>query len=147
MSTAPNFDGILKRSKLTVADVFINWRRRVKAYLQQQTIDSLGLTNRLDSASTVQQRHRIEANVKTKSAFTLTLADGTLAQGSTLMDDDNCTAKVLWMNFNKIFRTSITQVVINIEREVETMTIDNDEESEKHVEKFHQLIFKIPSYN
>lgn len=140
-------DGVNKLPKLTGADDFINWRRRVKAYLQQQDIDLLGLTDRPDAGSTTQNRRWLEFNVKAKSAITLTLSDGPLAQVSTIVDDDDKTAKDLWTELDKAYRMSNTQMVINIQRDLETMTFDRDEEWDKHIEKFHHLVAKLASYD
>lgn len=140
-------DGVTKLPKLTGADDYINWRRRVKAYLQQQDIDLIGLTDRPDLTPAAQHRKWRELNVKAKSAITLTLSDGPLAQIRTIVDDDERTAKDLWTELDKVYRMSNTQMVINIERELETMSFEKDEDWEKHVETFHRLISKLASYD
>lgn len=136
-----------KLPKLAGADDYINWRRRVKAFLQTKDFELFGLNDRPEDASAAQLRRWVEANVRAKGTIILTLADGPLAQVSTIVDDDNKTAKDLWTELDKIYRMSNTQMVINIKRELETMTFEKDEEWEKHVESFHRLISKLAAYD
>lgn len=98
-------------------------------------------------ALSTQQQNWLEANVKAKSAITLTLADGPLAQVSKLIDDDDKATKELWKELDKVYGMSNTQMVVNIEREIEIMKFDKDEEWDKHVEHFHHLIEKLASYD
>lgn len=62
------------------------------------------------------------------------------------VDDNDKTAKILWMKLDKNYRMSDTQMVINIKRELETTTFDKDEKWDKHVESFHNLIAKLFAY-
>lgn len=140
-------DGVTTLPKVTGANDFINWRRHVKAYLQQQDIDLLELTDRLDGGSTTQNRRWLELNVKAKSTITLTLSDGPLAQVSAIVDDDDKTAKDLWTALDNTYRMSNTQMVINIQRDPEMMTFDRDEAWDKHIENSHHLVAKLASYD
>lgn len=114
--------------KLSGTDDYINWRRRVKAFLQQNDVDLFGLSDKPDLAGAAQQRRWLELNAKAKSTTTLTLCDGPLAQVSAIVDDDDKTAKDLWLELDNAYRMSNNQMVINIQRELETMTFDKDEE-------------------
>lgn len=82
--------------KLNRAKDFIDWRRRVETYIQQQDIDFLGLQDALVDGSASQNRKRLKANVKVKLTITLTLADGPLAQIFLIVDDNIKFTKVLW---------------------------------------------------
>lgn len=57
-------DGVTKLPKLIEADDFVNWRHRVKAYLQTKDINLLGPTTRLEEESALQQRRWLEASIK-----------------------------------------------------------------------------------
>lgn len=100
-------DGVTKLPKSKVADDFISWRRRVKAYLQLQEIDLIGLTNLPDPTLVTQHRRWLQANVKSKIAITLTLSDKPLAQMSTTKDDDDRTAKDLWTELENCIKFPI----------------------------------------
>lgn len=110
-------DGMTNLPMLTGVDELINWCRRVKSYLQQQDIELFELTDRPDSTLAAQHKRWIETNIKSKSEITLMLSDGPLAQISTVIDDDERTAKNFWTELIKVYRMSSTQMVINIERE------------------------------
>lgn len=120
-------DGVTKLPKLTGSDDFINCRRLVKAYLQQQDIDLLQLTDRPDDKSNTQNRCWLHFNVKLKSAFNLPLGDWSLAQESSVVDD-NKTAKDLRTKLEKAYPIYNTQMVIAIQRSLEAMEFDRDEE-------------------
>lgn len=71
-------DGIVRKSvlrlpNLTTADIYVNYRRRGKAHLQQQDFEFIGLTD-LPEASTVARHRRWhkrwrKTNVKAKIYF------------------------------------------------------------------------------
>lgn len=95
----------------------------------------------------MQQRRWLKANVKAKSDITLTLADSLLAQVSTLVDNDDKTAKELWDELDEGYRMPNTKLVINIQRQLDTMKFDKDEDWDKHVESFHRLVENLESYD
>lgn len=75
--------------KLTDAVDFINWRRRVKKNLKQNDIEFLGLTDLTDPAGNTQKRHWLRDNTRENSAIIFVLADGTLTQVSSFVNEDN----------------------------------------------------------
>lgn len=82
-------DGVTKLPKFIGPVDFINWHCPVKAYLKQQVIGLIGLTDRPYSKPAKQHRRWLEANLNPKSAITLTLPVGPLAQMTTITDDDD----------------------------------------------------------
>lgn len=96
----------------------------MKTFLQQNNVDLFGLSDKPESASAAQQRRWLELNAKAKSTITSTLCDGPLAQVSAIVGDDDKTAKDLWLELDNAYRISNNQIVINIQRKLETMTID-----------------------
>lgn len=80
-------------------------------------------------------------------AITMTLSDGTLAQVSTIVDDNDKTAKDLWTKLDKAYHVSKTQIVINIQRDLKTMTFDHDEGLDRHIKTFHPLVGKLAFYD
>lgn len=88
----------------------------------------------------------IEANVKPKSAITLTLSNGSLSQVIPILDDDYKTARELWSGMDEIYRMSNTQMVINLQRGLEKLNFKKDEEWENHIQNFHPLVCKLVSY-
>lgn len=56
-----------KSPKLTGAEEFINWKMRVKAYIQQNDIDLTGLKEAPQDGMAAQQQKWYEANIEAKS--------------------------------------------------------------------------------
>ena len=83
---------------------------------------------------------------KAKSEISFTLADGPMGKVSAIVDDDNRMAMDLWDALDRIYRMSNTQMVINIEKELEKLMVIKDTEWESDIEKFHRLIGKLNSY-
>lgn len=133
--------------KLTGAEDFVNWKRRVKAYLQNQDFELIGLSDLPESASAELNRKWKESNVKDRSYITLPLAHGPLSQVCKIVDDDEPTAKELWEALDKTYRMSNTQIVISIESELETLELESDTDWEKHMERLHLLIGNMVSYD
>ena len=124
-------DGVTKLPKLMGADNFVNWKRRIKAYIQRNDIDLQGLSSRPDTENQREISRWRAAMVKAKSEITLTLSDGPMAQVSSIIDDDNRTAKDLWDALDRSYRMSNTQMVINIKSGLEKLTLRADSEWEK----------------
>ena len=59
-------DGVTKLPKLTGAEHYINWRRRLKAYIQRNDIELFGLSNRPESENTREQTRWRNAIFKAK---------------------------------------------------------------------------------
>lgn len=64
---------------------------------------------------------------------------------SIIVDDDNTTAKELWTELGNIYGQSNTQMVIIIERDIETMTLEKEKEWEMKIEMFEKLTAKLAS--
>lgn len=88
MPEQSNIDGVTKIPKLTRVDDLINWRRRAKAFLQQQDVELLHLTTRPKSASSSHQCCWLEANIKAKNPITFTSVGSLVAQISILVGSD-----------------------------------------------------------
>lgn len=97
-------DVVTKIPMITGVEDFVNWKRRAIAYLQNQDYELLGMSDRPERASSAMARKRQETNASGNTSITLTLADGTLSQDSTIIDEDERTAKDLWEELDKIFR-------------------------------------------
>lgn len=72
-------DGATRLPSLMGADDFINWRRHVETYLQQNDLYLNGLSDRSDPASLSQQRRWLELNAEAKSTVTTTVCNGPFA--------------------------------------------------------------------
>lgn len=129
--------------KLTGADDFIKWRLHSKVYLPHQDIELIELSDRPNGASAAHCKSWLENNVKAKSAIKPTHSDEQLSQKSTIVEDEYQTAKGLWTALDNVYRMFNMQMVINIKRGLEPMTINEDGEWKKHVERSHHLIGKL----
>lgn len=74
-----------------------------------------------------------------RSAITVKLADVPLAQVSIVVHSDE-----LW---EKLDRISNVQMAINLERELERLTFEKDEEWDGHVHNFHVIIGNLAEYD
>lgn len=86
-------ESVLKFSKLTGADGYVKWRRRMEAHLLQQDFELFGLADPPKASNVARHRRWREGNMKAKSFITITLSSGHLAQKSALVDDDSKTAR------------------------------------------------------
>lgn len=74
---------------MTGADDLANWRRHVKDYLQTKYFNLLGLSERPNNANATQSRLWVKANIFAKGTSLFTLSNGSFAQVSTTVDDDD----------------------------------------------------------
>lgn len=72
-------EAVTKLPKLTGAEDFISWKRRVKAYIQQNDINLTGLKEASQDGTTAQQPRWYEEDIKAKSIIALTISDSLLA--------------------------------------------------------------------
>lgn len=126
--------------KLHGAEAFINWRRSVKAYIQQSDASFIGIREAFEEGPATQKEKWFETSVKAKSTITPTFAVGPLVQVSLIVDDDEKSAKELWVQLDSIYRMASTRMVINTERDLASLTFDKDEERESHLERFSSWI-------
>jgi len=140
-----NDQDILKFPKLTGAKDFIPWRRRMKAYIQRSDIDLLGLSDLQENASASQRNAWKKAMIKAKSSIVLTLDSGPMAQTSSIIDDEDKTAKDLWDSLSALYTTSNEQTVINLMQELENLEYKEDGNWEVHLNKFHEILGKLAS--
>lgn len=84
-------DGVNKHPNLTVAEDFVNWKGRVKAYLQTHDYELLSWSGLPESASTAMNRKWQESNVKDKSSIRLKISNGPVSLASKIVDDDKRT--------------------------------------------------------
>lgn len=106
-----DIDGLKFFSKLTAVGNFIKLRSRVKEYLKQKDIEIIALTDTPHPTSAAQHSRCIEAHVKVKTGSTLTLSDGPLDQMSTIVDNDELSAKYLWTELDNFYQISNTNIV------------------------------------
>lgn len=107
--------------ELTGADNYINWKRRIKAYIERTDMELIELSDRLENENQNKQKQWRDDMVMAKSKITLTLSDGPKVQVSTTIDDDNRSTKDIWEALGRAYRMSNTQMVINIEHELEKL--------------------------
>lgn len=139
-------DGVSRIPKLTGSEDFINWRRRVKVFLQKRDVVLLGLSEKSEEGTGAQQRRWFKSMIKAKSAIFLNLTGGTLVQVSEIIDRNDRTTKDLWETLDQTYHTSKNQMVINLQQELESLILESDEKCDKHVETFNKIVGKLASY-
>ena len=122
-----------KIPKLMGTADFIRWLRRLYAFIGRHDFDLLGFSKEPRSGTVATNRKWLEAMVKAKSATWLNLGAGPLAQSRSIADDDDQTSKDLWDSITTLYTTSNTQVVINLQSELDQLRFKESEEFEKPV--------------
>lgn len=89
-------DLVTKLPRLSGAQDFINWRRRLKAYICRKDVDLQGIEEKPHSVNSDVTRDSRKKMIKAKTAIILTLDSGLHAQMSSIIDDDDRSAKELW---------------------------------------------------
>lgn len=137
-------DTLAKLPKLSGGKDFIPWKRRVKAYIQKDDIELLGLQETPEEDVSAEDLLKWKkAMFKAKYAIITTIAVGPMAQVSSIIDDDKGTAKELWDALAKIYTTSNEQTVINLVQELETLEFKDGSSWEEHLNKFHLILGKL----
>lgn len=73
----------------------INWRRRVKASIQETGIDLIGIKEAHAEGSSSLHLKLFETNIKWRTTIILLLEDGLLACASAIIDNNEKTAEEL----------------------------------------------------
>lgn len=63
-----------------------------------------------------------------------------MAQTSSIIDDDNGTAKDLWEAIASLYTTSNEQTVLNLMNELEQLEFNEQDSWETHLNKFHDIL-------
>lgn len=108
--------------KLSGAKKFINWRRRIKAQIQQNDFELLGFIERPSELTSSRQMSSWQKSmVKAKSSIVQILKSGPMAQTSSNFGDDSVTAKELWEALAELYTTSNEKTILNLIHELEQL--------------------------
>jgi len=140
-------DPVTKLPKLTCAADYMRWRRRVYAYIRRQDVELLCFEDEPVQASSAIKKKWLQAMIKANTSIILSLGSGPLAQLSNLVDNDDRNAKELWEAIARLYTTSNTQILINLQSELDQLRFKDGENWEKHVEKFNEVLGKLASYD
>jgi len=139
-------DGVPKPPKLNSSSDFIKWRRLLFALIRRDDVYVEGLKDRPEDVPAAATRRWEERNARAKSTITLYLGDAPLAQLSEIVDDEESNAKDLWEAVAKLYTSSNSQAVINLQRELESLSLTDTSQWERHLQKFHEILGKIAAY-
>ena len=121
---------MFKLSKLEKASDYIQWQRRVKAYVQKDDYSLICLT---DQPADTANPDAIEAwevkNAKAKSTIILTLGDAVMAKTRAIVDNDDRSAKELWEELRRLYTTSNLQVITNLSNRLNSLIFDETKET------------------
>lgn len=137
----------MKLPKLNGAEDYINWNRRVYACTRRQDIEFLCFTDGPENVSNAAKKKWLEAMIHAKASINLSLGSGPLAQFNANIDDDERTAKELWDAISTLYTSSNTQVIINLQSELDRPQFKDGGNWEKGVDKFNEIPGKIASYD
>lgn len=136
----PARDSVTKMSMINGVEEYIIWYRKVKAYFQHTDISLVGIKEVIEGESTSRHGKWFEFITQANSIVIPTLADGPLARVSAIIDDEPKTEMGFWNHLKSIFCMSNTQMVINVECELERLNVEKDEHREGHVKRLSLLI-------
>ena len=149
MSDNHSMDYVSKIVKLAGQDNFIHWRRCVLSYIERSDMDFLCFTEKPNGRSATEDKvtEWRQANSKARSSIVMTLDKGPMAQVGHIIDDRSKTAKDLWDALEKLYTTSNTQTIINLNQALNSMRFKDEGDWEKHIQKFHNILGKLASYD
>jgi len=87
---------IVKLPRLNKPADYIQWKRRLYAFLRRDDPPLVGPKEDPNQASEAERQEWLKRSIKAKSNIILSLGDSALAQTRLIIDDDNKTAKELW---------------------------------------------------
>lgn len=125
---ATDQDTVTKLPKLTCAADYIHWRRRVYAYICRNDFELLSFEDEPIQASAAVKKRWMQAMIKAKTSVILSLGSGPLVQLSNLIDDDDRTAKELLEAIARLYTTSNTQVVLNLQSELNQLRFKDSDD-------------------
>lgn len=85
--------------------------------------------------------------IRTKSCIVLTWDVGLLEQASVIIDEDECTAKELWIVLEKKYTTSNAQAVLNLQIEMENMEYKDGNKWKERMKTIYKIIGKHSAYD
>lgn len=85
--------------------------------------------------------------VRAKCSIILTFGSYPLLKLVNIIDDDNKTAKDLSYAVVKLYLSSNSQLIINLEQELEALRFDDNGNWETHLRKFQYIMGKLSTYN
>ena len=85
--------GSVKLPRLEKPEDFIQWKRRMKAYIRRDDPLLLGLSQKPENFSPTSHANWLKKSVKAKSNITLSLGDAPMSRTRVIVDDDDATAK------------------------------------------------------
>ena len=144
---ATNQDPVTRLQKMISAEDYILWKRRLNAYLRRDDAELIGLTDARVSNNASVRKRWLELTTKDKSIIILCLGDSALSKVRRTVDDDNKTAKALWLELSEIYTTSNAQAILNLRNEIDGLKFKNDDGWDAHVIKFTEALGKLATYD
>ena len=122
---------------------FIQWKRRMKAYIRRDDPLLLGLSEKPENFSPDTHSQWLKRSVKAKSNITLSLGDAPMSRTRLTIDDDDASAKDLWDELNIIYTETNAQAVQNLKNELDALIYKDGADWNTHVTSFLAVAGKL----
>lgn len=115
---------MFKLPKLEKPADYIQWRRRVKAYLRKDDYLLTCFTKRPQESGQEVSLNWDYKNANAKSIIILTLGVSVPAKTRLIVDDDDKTSKELWEELRFLYTTSNHQEIRNLHNRLNSLAFD-----------------------
>jgi len=133
--------------KLNSPSEYIQWRRRLYAYLRRDDPLLEGLSEEPTTATATTRMNWLKKATRAKSNIILSLGDSALAQTRLFVDGDDKTAKDLWLELERIYATSNQQAIQNIKNTLDALQFLDGNDWNAHVTKFMTMVGELATYD
>lgn len=125
-------ESVNRLPKLNEPTDYIQWRRRVHAYLRRDDPHLIGLSPHPHSTPSINENW-LKNSTKAKSNIILSLGDSALALTRLVVDSDEKCAQDLWLELQRIYTTSNEQSIQNLKNKLDALIFKEDGNWDKHV--------------
>ena len=142
-------DSVSKIPKLSGEKDYINWKRRVLAYIERYDYQLLCFQDRPSGRGITDEQILAwrEANSRARTSIILTLREGPMSQVGHIVDNRGKSAKELWDSLATLYTAKNTQAIINVNQQLDNLRFKDDGNWEAHLQKFYELLGKLASYD
>lgn len=141
-------NSMLKLPKLEKSSDYIQWQRRVKAFIREDDYNLSSVTDRPENAEDEVLQEWEAKNAKAMSTIILTLGDSVFDKTRAVVDNDERTAKDLCEELRSIYTPSNHQVTTNLFNRLNSIVFDDTKENwDKFLSKFINIIDELGSYD
>lgn len=143
MSNEPS--SLMRLPKLTKLSEYLQWKHRIHVYIRREDAMLAALSDQPMEYEEVKIWK--EKSAKAKSTIILCLVDSVLANTRAIVDDDERSAKDLWVEQKRMFTTSSQQAITNLHNRLNGCTFNEKGYWNGHISLFMLIIDDLASYD